>query len=111
MARKKKVKKIYLPKESSVQPLNKLAGAEFKKICREYTVSNLLFNHPVTRYDLSSIVITYPFYAKIKTTRNKQYYPVIFGNNHEIVFTGETHKNKNDIIQLLKSWFPQVVIK
>lgn len=66
---------------------------------------------PHTRYDLSSIVITYPFYAKIKTARNKQFYPLLYGNNHEIVFTGETHKNKNDVVQLLKMWFPQIVIK
>lgn len=64
-----------------------------------------------TRYDLSTIVITYPFYAKIKMARNKQFYPVLYGNNHEIVFTGETHKNKNDVVQLLKMWFPQLQIK
>lgn len=66
-----------------------------------------------TQYDLSNIVITYPFYARIKVakTRVKQWYPVLYGRNNEIVFTGETHKNKNDVVQLIKSWFPQIEVK
>lgn len=90
---------------------NKFASIKSKIIPEPFKVSDTLFNQSITRYDLSSIIITYPFYAKIKRAKNKQYYPMLFGNNHEIVFTGETHKNRNDVVLLIKSWFPQIQVK
>lgn len=104
--KKQPVKKKGVKRNVSVKisPNIIMKAADLKII---FNRANLL----TTRYDLSSIVITYPFYAKIKGTRNKQHYPILYGNNNEVVFTGETHKNKNDVVILLKHWFPQIVIK
>lgn len=92
-------------------PVNNIKLAKFIESNKGRMITARLFDSFKTRYDLSSIIITYPFYAKIKRARNKQYYPVLFGNNHEIVFTGETHKNHNDVVLLIKSWFPQIQVK
>lgn len=72
-----------------------------------------LISSTFTNVTIASVEYHYPFYARIKTTKTKikQFYPLIYGMNHEIVFTGEPHKNKNDVIKLLKMWFPQILIK
>lgn len=93
-----------------------LKGHDLKKVIKRPvrsfgTIPPLLWQLNSTKIEVPSFVITYPFYGRIKTARNKQFYPVLYGNNNEVVFTGETHKNKNDVVSLLKMWFPQIEIK
>lgn len=64
-----------------------------------------------TDIQIASVNFHYPFYARIKRAKSNQYYPILYGRNNEIVFTGETHKNRNDVVKLLKMWFPEIEIK
>lgn len=70
-----------------------------------------LIGNTFTNVTIGAVEYHYPFYARIKKGKGKQFYTVLYGNNHEIVFTGELHKNKNDVVLLLKMWFPQLLIK
>lgn len=68
---------------------------------------------------------SYKFYVEIKrslkykrpysdSSQNKievQYYAVIKGRNHEVVFTGETRKRKSSLIKTINNLFHNVVIK
>lgn len=68
---------------------------------------------------------SYKFYVEIKLScgaviyehkstgikEPDQYYAVIKGRNHEIVFTGEARKRKSSLIKTINNLFPNVVIK
>lgn len=53
----------------------------------------------------------YKFKAVVKQSANNgEYYSLLKGHNNETVFMQETCKNKQDVIDLVNSWFPGVTI-
>ncbi len=54
---------------------------------------------------------TWPFYATVKKDKTKGWYFTLVGRNNEKACTSESHKNKTDVVELLKLWFPQIHIK
>ena len=59
---------------------------------------------------VSNFTIKYPFYAKVLKTA-AGHHANLYGKNNEITFTSEPHKNRLDVVTLLRSWFPQIRIK
>lgn len=55
--------------------------------------------------------MTHHFVARVKKSSDDQFYAVLVGLNHEVVFTQETRKSKSGIVSLLQDWFPGVEIR
>lgn len=105
---KKSVVKI---KSKKVTPAEKTIKELIARTGKQRWYPNFMIKDQFTQFEASSIIVTYPFYVRIKQDRGRAFYPVICGSNNGIMFTGEPHKKKNDCILLIKSWFPQVEIK